>query len=303
MKNALKYYYNLEPNEIHQFNNIYKFHISNTKYMLCPYNRNIEDIREIYNIYLLISNLGIYCHKIITNINNEIITNINNQIYILLIIQIENRIINIDDILYLLNVNININEYTKIKRMDWLTLWTEKIDYIEYQISQFGKKYPILRESSDYYIGITENCISLISNNNLLPKMYSISHDRISIDMTTEEFYNPINFIIDIKVRNISEYIKSSVKNINSAYNLILYSIYNGNLTAEEIMLMFIRIMYPSEYFDEYEKIISNDSNEKTLEQIISNVNEYEDMIRQIYHFIKTIINIPEIEWLKKTWN
>ena len=42
-------------------------------------------------------------------------------------------------------------------------MWIRKIDYFEYQISQFGKKYPIIRESFNYYVGLAENGISLLN--------------------------------------------------------------------------------------------------------------------------------------------
>lgn len=36
-------------------------------------------------------------------------------------------------------------------------MWVQKIDYFEYQVSQMGKKYPVIRESSIYYVGLAES--------------------------------------------------------------------------------------------------------------------------------------------------
>ena len=43
-------------------------------------------------------------------------------------------------------------------------MWSYKIDYIETQISENIKKYPIVLESINYFIGLTENAIELSQN-------------------------------------------------------------------------------------------------------------------------------------------
>lgn len=299
MKNAIKYYYNLNVIDIHQINKIYKFHISNMRYLLCPITRNIEEIRDIYELHLYLNTLGIYCHKIILNINNEIITTINEVSYILLIVGLENKKIDIQDILYLSNVQVKENSFKRIQRKNWNLLWIDKVDYIEYQISQFRKKYPLIRESSDYYIGIVENCISLLNNINISNSILVVSHTRITKNTTTDEFYNPLNFIIDNKVRDISEYIKSLMLEEDVMENIKNYIYYN-QLDKNNIMLLFIRLMYPSSYFDVCESIISNRLEEKNLNKIISANEKYENSIKKIYNYLRSISELPEVEWLMK---
>ena len=141
MKNAIKYYYNLEPNDIHQYKQEYKFHILNKDYILYEYNRTINELEEKYNLQIYINSIGIYCHKIIKNNNNELTTIINNKKYVLIEIQSDNRIINIIDVMNFSRIYLNKDFFKTINRTDWKKLWKDKIDYIEYQISQFGKKY------------------------------------------------------------------------------------------------------------------------------------------------------------------
>ena len=43
----------------------------------------------------------------------------------------------------------------------WQDLWIKKIDYYEYQINQFKKKYPYLYQTFSYYSGLTESAIML----------------------------------------------------------------------------------------------------------------------------------------------
>lgn len=296
MKNAIKYYYNLNPYEIHQINKKYKFRISNNNYILYPYTRNLNEINELFELHRYLLVMGIYCHQIILNINNEFITKINNTIYVLLKINMDNRKINIQDIVLFSNLQVDPSRFSTIKRQNWYQLWINKIDYIEYQISQFGKKYPLIRESSDYYIGIVENCISILAN---IKKdlTLTISHNRINKNTTTEEFYNPLNFIIDKRVRDISEYLKSFMLEEDIIQKLENY-IYQNNLSANDIKLLFVRLIYPSSYFDTYETIISDKQEEKEILKIINKHNIYEKSIKKIYHYLRSISDIPEIDWL-----
>ncbi len=299
MKNALNFFYKLNPKEIHQINKIIKFSYLSKNYILYQTNREYKELVDVYKLHKYLLAIGIYCHKIILNTNNEIITKINNKHYVLLEINIENRIININDILYMTSIVVDSNEFINIKRQNWYNLWIKKNDYIEYQISQFGKKYELIRESSDYYIGIAENCISLLNNvsNSYNQEVLTICHNRINKKTTTEQYYNPIEFILDRKVRDIGEYIKSFT-NYERIIEQIKILKYNNFLKAEEIEFLFIRIMYPSEYFDIYELIINNALEQKTMKKIINKRNDYETMIKKIYNFIRSISNLPEIEWL-----
>lgn len=296
MKNAIKYYYNLNPYEIHQINKEYKFRISNSNYILYPYTRNLNEIKELYELHRYLLVMGIYCHQIIYNINNEFITKINDMTYVLLKINIDNRKINTQDIILFSNLQVDSSIFPMIKRQNWYQLWINKIDYIEYQISQFGKKYPLIRESSDYYIGIVENCISILAN---IKKdlTLTISHNRINKNTTTEEFYNPLNFIIDNRVRDMSEYLKSIMLEEEITPKLKNY-IYKNNLNMNDIKLLFVRLIYPSSYFDMYETIISGKQEEKEILKIINTHNAYEESIKKIYHYLRSISDLPEIDWL-----
>lgn len=300
MKNAIKYYYNFNPTYIHQINQIYKFEYLGNKYMLIPTTRANEDTQEIYKLNMYLKTLGVYCNEIELNKENRIVTQISNKLYILLRITVQQRKIKMEDVLYMSNIPININLYKNIERKKWSELWSKKIDYIEYQISQFGKKYPLIRESSDYYIGIVENCISLLNNMQKENSKITIAHERIPEYYKTDDFYNPMNFILDISVRDISEYLKNYILEDINIINYIQNYIYLKKPTPNEIGLMFIRIMYPTQYLDTCEQILEKNANEEVLLKIIANVDKYEMNIKKIYNYIKQIINLPEIEWLKK---
>lgn len=299
MKNALKYYYNIETEIIHQINKKYKFTSMNKKYILCPFTRNYDEIEEIYNLHQFIRLNKIYCHMIIPNNNRELITKINSIPYVLLQIQIEERSITEKDIFNITKIKIDTEQYKKITRKNWYYLWQSKIDYIEYQITQFKKKYPLINESSPYYIGIIENCIEMLANINENKSIKTISHNRIENKEKTEDFYNPLNFIIDHRCRDLGEYIKKNTQEID-IINIINEYLTNNQTSIEEAKLLFLRIIYPSEYIDCCEKILNNRKEEKKIMKIITNVEIKEKKIKETYKILKRIIPLDNIEWLEK---
>lgn len=302
MKNALAYYYNLNPTSIHQINKDYKCYVNNQEYILKAYDDKNIDINTIYELSIYLFRRNIPCHQIILNINNQLITTINNNNYILLRIFINNRVININDIKTFSNLYIDHNYFKELVKNDWYDMWTHKIDYFEYQISQFGKKYPLIRDSVSYYIGLAENSISLFSGS-IKKDQYNmvISHRRVSKEYGLTELYNPLNFIIDNPIRDLAEYIKEQFffnkYNIEDAIEDI--SIFNLNHNLAK--LLFIRLLYPSYYFDCCDKIIFEHKAEDSILKIINKAEQYRLFLRQLYYYLRTFSEIPELEWIIKT--
>lgn len=298
MKNAINYYYNLKAESIHQQDNKYKFTTNLKQYLLCKYDGKIEELEEKYYLQQYLNIKQIYCHRIIKNKYNQLITKINLKKYVLIELIFNNRIINLKDISLLSNINVDKNSFKYINKDEWKDLWKRKIDYIEYQINQLGKKYNIIIESNDYFIGIVENCIELIENEKIKSNNCTICHERIEEKTNTDDFYNPVNFIIDDKTRDIAEYIKKTLyKEQCNNKNLINYIMIN-NLYRNEILLLFARIMYPSIYFDSYEQILAKKIEEKELLKIINNLHNFENNIISLYNELKQITDMPNIEWL-----
>ena len=304
MKNAIIYYYNLNPINIHQSNKQFRFSIDNDEYILMPYNRHVDEINYLNDLCSQLHQKQIYCHQFVPNNNHTFITYINNVPYVLLKIYVNSKDkIILNDIMDFTNIVIS-NNYKVLRRDNWFELWTNKIDYFEYQVSQFGKKFPLIRESFSYFVGLAENAIMLYkniynSNNNTL----CIAHKRIKKDHTITDFLNPLNFIIDIKVRDSSEFFKERFFDDHhyDIYEEIMYYLTYGNINTYDCMLFFTRLLFPTFYFDIYEDIINNGEDEKELLRIINRVNDYEEFLRKIYTYLKTITTIPDIEWLKKT--
>ena len=298
MKNVLSYYYNLHLSDIHQIEGIYRFNLNGIEYAFTQYKRNLNEIRELYELSLLLFQNGIMVHQFVLNKENQLITYVNQKPYVLL--QIYNNSkqnITINDINNFSSSILKLPE----KQVNWANLWSDKIDYFEYQVNQFGKKNPLIRESFSYFSGLVENGISLFNILELDYNNYSVSHQRLSSKDTMFEFLNPMNLIIDYKVRDACEFYKEKFLNKQSISNEIKEYLSNKNLNVYEILLFFIRMFYPSFYFDKYEYIINNEEDDYQLKNIIELSDKYEKLLKEIYFYLSKYINMPDIEWIKKT--
>lgn len=303
MKNNIMYYYNLRIDNITQNNNNYYFTINNDNYCFTIYTRDIKESNEIYklNKYMLSSNILV--HEIIPNKDNYVVTIINNIPYILYKIYInKNKKLTINELTYLSNYTYQVDKI--LTRNNWNILWSNKIDYFEYQINQMGKKYPILVDTFAYFTGLAENAISYVKYTTLETQMETSDNPVIShrkINNTVESLYNPLNIILDHKSRDIAEYIKLSFLNKNTNIYQELDSYFSSNYYSEYgLRLLYARIIYPSFYFDMYEQIIQGLRKESDLLNIVSLLDDYELYLKEMYYYLKKYHNIPEIDWITK---
>lgn len=300
MKNAINYYYELYPTNIYQNNQYYKFTINGIDYGLIQFNYEPQQLQFSYDLSLLLKKYNIYCHQIIKNKQNELATNINNKLYVLLKMgKYNDEKLNINSIMYypLVTINLHLENLTTIKK--WRDLWIEKVDYFEYQISNFKKKFPLINRSSNYYIGLAENGIQLLLD---LPNSqhFCVSHHRIKNNYTLFDLYNPLEFVIDSKTRDATEYFKTKFFYDMLQLNEITYYIDNMISTNYEAIMFLSRLLYPSYYFDLCDEIIYNNTDENTLSQILVKCDQYELLLHDVNSYLNRNFKIPEIEWLKQ---
>lgn len=302
MKNALSYYYNLHLNDIHQTDGIYRFSFNGIDYAFLIYNRDLSEINDLYNLSRDLIKVGIFSHQFIPNKDNELITYVNQKPYVLLqLYNNDRRNITIDDISNFSLMSSKTKYDNKLKRNNWAELWSVKIDYFEYQVNQFGKKNPIIRESFSYFSGLVENGISLFNSLNLEYLTCSVSHRRLKNSDTLFDFLNPLNFIIDYKVRDACEYFKEKFVRKQNILDEIIRYLSSKDLNIYEILLFYVRMFYPSFYFDRYEYIINNEEDEYPLKNIIYLADKYEQLLKDLFNFLSDYIAMPDIEWIKKT--
>lgn len=300
MKNVLNYYYNLKPINIYQSYKKYKFTIDEIDYCFVSYEYNLNLLPKLYELHNQIRKSNIYCHEIILNKKMQISTFINNNHYVLLrLSKIESQKIKVQHLLYypFVTSNIIFNDYVSKKK--WRELWMEKIDYFEYEVLNFKKKYPFIKRISSYYIGLAETGIQLL-NNVSYANDYCICHHRMKKEYTLFDLYNPLEFIVDSKARDVAEFCKEKFFfdefDLNEVFKIIDNIIINENLA----IMFFSRLLYPSYYFDICEEVFYNNKKETLLENIVTKNEDYEKFLKQILEFLKLKYYIPNIEWLKK---
>lgn len=299
MKNIIEYYYNLRIDELHNKNDTYYFNINNNNFILKPYTGNIERSYDIYKLNTIMSN-KFNIDNIILNKYNNPLTKINDNFYILTSNKKEKKL----TLPLISNMALNNINIESLERNKWEVLWENKVDYYEMQLGENEKKYPLIRESFDYFVGLAENAISYLVNTKLELKptindQKVVSHNNIEISLN-----EPSNLILDHKARDVAEYIKYSFFNNNkNIFNELNEYFYHNYYSPYGIRVLFSRILYPSFYFNTYDKIISGKVEEKELNKIISKINNYEIYLYNIYLYLRKYYNIPSVEWLKKTRN
>ena len=294
MKNIIEYYYNLQLVELQEKQNNYTFKVKNNNYILKEYNNNLDNINDIYTLNKYINNYY-PIDKIILNKYNVPLTKVNNTYYILIKTN-ERKELKLSIISNL--SNIKLPEIKSLERNNWEILWSNMIDYYESQIGQNEKKYPLIRESFDYFIGLGENAISYLVNTKKEVQKEINDNKVLSHNNLYNSLYDPLNIIIDHKSRDVAEYIKISFFNNNKNIfkELDEYFFYN-RYSLYGIRVLYARIIYPSFYFKLYDEILREKKEEKELNKIISRINEYEIYLKDIYLYLSKYYNIPSIEW------
>ena len=304
MKNIINYYYNLNILDCYNNNERYYFYIDNYEYVFMIYDQSIEVLNNKYNIYSTLRDKNILVNDIITNKNNQIITIVNNRAYILLRNNCKNRNINLNDILFLQNNTESFIDKKTCLNNDWIKLWKIKIDFYENQFINISKKNILIYCTLDYYIGLGENAISYLSFNNVENRRYCVSHNRININEQTFDFYNPINFIIDNRVRDFAELIKNMFFWGRIDFDTLIIYLNNMNFNKSEYILLISRLLFPTFYFDIVDDILSEKIDESNIKNIINKTEDYILFIKSIMIYIvyNKKINIPIIDWIiKKT--
>ena len=288
MKNIINYYYNIIVNDFKKRDSSFIFYVNEYEYEFIQFYGNVDELNRIYSILRLYNKI---CDEIVLNKDKNILTYYENIPYILL------KKINCREEKIQINNIIDYDSLINIKdELKWKKLWSEKLDYYEMLLTQIEQKFPVLKESFYYYSGLNElsmNLLNYVDYNNI---KFHIAHKRIDKNC---DLYNPLNIIIDTKVRDIAEYIKKSFFNEELNENEIIQIIINNIIEKDEIILLIARLIYPSYYFDAYDDIYNEKSSERELNKIIKKNAIYEAFLKKIYNKIKHIYNLPQIEFLE----
>ena len=304
MKDIINYYYNFNIESVEDWDTIFCFDYKNESFYFVPFKRTEGELIDLVEISKELKARNIECHDLILNKFGKIITNVYNTNYVLLkpIGNIKQEY-DIKDMIKLNNTLILTPNKSNLYRNSWAKLWSDKIDYFEYQIHELGKDKEIILDSFSYYIGLGENAISYVNNiSNKYKKTpldrICLSHRRINYPNYKLNYLNPLSFIFDLEIRDIAEYIKSAFFKEADALSYLKETLKITKFSTYSLELLYARLLYPSYYFDIYEAIMNNLENEEKLISIIEKADEYEEFLRNAYIEINKYTPIEGIDWI-----
>lgn len=304
MKDMINYYYNLNVLSVEDWDAIYSFSYHNDKFYFVPCKRTEKELIDLVEVSKELKSRGLECHDMILNRFGKLITNIYNTSYILLkTIGDIDKEYDIRDMIKINNQLILTPNKSNLYRNSWAKLWSDKIDYFEYQIHELGKDKEIILDSLSYYIGLGENAISYVNNVNSKYRQtnmdrISLSHRRIKYPNYKLNYLNPLSFIFDLEIRDIAEYIKSAFFAGADALSYLKEALSISRFSVYSLECLYARLLYPSYYFDIYENVMNDLESEEKLIPIIEKADDYEDFLRDAYIEINKYAPIEGIAWI-----
>ncbi len=304
MKETLEYYYGLDIESIEELDGKYHFKIENQDYFFVFYNRGIEELEDIINVSNEMVKKGINVHKILINRNNSFLTKVGEYNYILFAVSNLNEEYDIFDMVKISEKLVLNNNKSNLYRNNWGTLWSEKIDYFEYQVRELSIEKDVVKNSFSYYVGMAENAISYVNNTNMKygGDAYRIvlSHRRVFYPNYKLNYLNPLSFVFDLEVRDIAEYLKAMFfkKDISFCLDELSSYLKIRHLSLYEYQMLYARLLYPTYYFDVYESVMNKNGDEEQLVNIIKKCDSYEEFLKNAYLEISKYAKIDKIEWI-----
>ncbi len=293
MKNVLYNYYDILVDELNKSDNNYFFYFNNELFLFYLV---LNDVNLVENIYKYIVENNIESFNIILNKEGNLFTDVDKKKYVLLRVKgILKYEVKFDEFKYY-PVNSN--------GVNWGTLWSERLDYYEVQIRELGIKYQTVLNSFGMFSGLAENAI-LYFNMTMekfgdLENNVGIVHNRVKYPCYLIDYYNPVNFIIDYSVRDIGEYIKSYIISDDFDFNNVITLINRMYLNDLMFNLLYARLLYPTFYFDVFDKIILEDGKDSDIVFTLDKIDIYLDTLKRLYDRFNNEYQMFRIEWLNK---
>lgn len=297
MKEMLLYNYNLEVKDLEESQeHTYSFYIDYDKFYLEEIKRPLEDIVKIYELE---KNTGTRFHKIIPNTSGQIYTKYDDKNYCLLKVRGPENI-EVDTLDMINSIIPTARGDNSLKRSNWGELWSAKVDYLEYQVSELGTTHKTVRKSFSYYVGLAENAISYY--NTLSPDNLPtyIQKRRISYPLTNSAYKDPLDIVIDYKVRDFASYFKAKFFSGENPLEDVKLLVKKNILNPLEYNLLFTRLLYPSYYFDAVHLVLEKGYDDDTLIKYIEKVSLYEEFLNDVFLLFKEKSSMLKIDWLIK---
>lgn len=306
MENAIRYNYGLNFTSFKHDQNFVILTDDEHTYYLIPYTRPVDDLKDIYYVTEELIKRNVATHSFVLNNKNHLLTKIDNTDYVMLRINyLELYEFSLNEINILNKLSTLNDDKSKLYRNNWGELWSTKVDYLEYQLSELGHGKKLILNSFSYYIGLAENAISYVNQVNKIFKEESksdivLSRKRIYSPNYAVNYLNPLNYIFDIEVRDLAEYIKSMFFNDIDVWSEIDDLFKTNHFTPYLCHMFYARLLYPSYYFDKYQDIMDKDNKEEELIYIINKNEDWEDFLQDMFYYLNNFTHMIPINWLIK---
>ena len=305
MKETLEYYYNLDIDNLEELDGKYHFKIENQDFFFVFYNRGLEELEDIIGVCNEMFLKGINVHEVIRNRDNSFLTKVNEYNYILFKVNNLSEEYDIFDMVNISNKLVLNNNKSSLYRNNWGSLWSDKIDFFEYQVRELGVEKNVVKSSFSYYVGLSENAISYVNNAILKCGGVSsgrivLSHRRVFYPNYKLNYMNPLSFVFDLEVRDVAEYLKSMFfkKDIEYCLDELKSYLSIRKLNIYEYHMFYARLLYPSYYFDVYDSVMNKNVNEEELVKIVKRSNDYEKFLKKTYLEISKYVRLDKIDWI-----
>ena len=303
MKETLEYYYNLDIDNLEELDGKYHFKIENQDFFFVFYNRGLEELEDIIGVCNEMFLKGINVHEVIRNRDNSFLTKVNEYNYILFKVNNLSEEYDIFDMVNISNKLVLNNNKSSLYRNNWGSLWSDKIDFFEYQVRELGVEKNVVKSSFSYYVGLSENAISYVNNAILKYGGVSsgrivLSHRRVFYPNYKLNYMNPLSFVFDLEVRDVAEYLKSMFfkKDIEYCLDELKSYLSIRKLNIYEYHMFYARLLYPSYYFDVYDSVMNKNVNEEELVKIVKRSNDYEKFLKKTYLEISKYVRLYKID-------
>lgn len=281
MNDLLKKYYNIEIDNFKYYNEGILFFVNGYNYYFvkCYYDEKyLNYLKRIVDNYE-----SVKLHRFIANKDGSLLS----DGYVLLEMRTLIDDITLNDIKLFSSVGCNesLNYYVSMDKF-----WEEKIDYLELQLSELSAN-KLINNSFDYYLGISEILISYLKKINIENNIrLSLSH-RSMRSLSTIDYYNPLNICFDHYLKDIAGYIRL-FNNMDLIYNLV-----EKIKDVTDYQYLFVRLVFPFNYFYELSSVLIDGNDEIALADIINHIKEYENYLL----WCEELFGIYLFSWIKKS--
>ena len=305
MKENILYAYHINPSDLKDYPHFSTFTYNDKTYYFSLVKRDEKNFKILLEVMQELQRRKSNIFPFIMNVFGSYLTKVDNKNYVLIEMTDEKKEYDLFDIINFQKEYLVTTKVESLYQNNWENLWSSKVDYLEYQMSELGKNAPTLLNSFSYYVGLAENAISYINSlNRRFPKEHSmlvLAHKRVVYPNLRLNFDNPLNLLFDVCERDIGEYLKNLFfYNAKDALIDLKAYIDVRKPSAYQMGRLFARLLYPSYYFDVHEKVLEDNLDADEVLFYTDKVNEYEQFLKDSYSLMNQYVPLEKIDWLIK---